>query len=273
MQAVVVNYKENEYLDECIGSLKRFGISEIFLVTHSPVRNYYEGVKVLEVSGGGYASCVNKGVKCTTSEYVAIMNADVRFEKGEVKDIINIMGEDDRIAVIGPFIKDVRGHKFHSHHPFPSPLHIFRETFLPFFYVPPRKNGWVSGCVFFVRRKAFEEVGGFDENFFLFWEEVDFMERLSQKNWKILYYPGVEVIHYGGKFNSAERIFEWHKSMVYYFKKRKQFFSPAIIGTLRCISRIIAWTLLAPFDKNLAIEKIKGYALSFRYLSKCMMGK
>ncbi len=81
---------------------------------------------------------------------------------------------------------------------------------------------WVSGSCMAVRREALDDVGLLDERFFLYWEDVDWCQRMWQKGWKVTYYPQASVEHYIGgssEHNLIRSIFEFHKSAYLYFKK------------------------------------------------------
>jgi GT2 family glycosyltransferase len=81
---------------------------------------------------------------------------------------------------------------------------------------------WVSGACMVVRRKAIEAVGGFDERFFMYWEDADWCQRMRNGGWEIVYFPPAEVIHHVG-VSSGKRalgsLFEFHKSVYLLFEK------------------------------------------------------
>ena len=98
---------------------------------------------------------------------------------------------------------------------------------------------WVSGACMFVRRDALDEVGFFDERFFLYWEDVDLCKRIGAGGWKVVYYPKATIEHCVG--GSSERnlvryVFEFHKSAYLYFVKHYKscrfFLNPLIILAL-----------------------------------------
>jgi hypothetical protein len=87
-----------------------------------------------------------------------------------------------------------------------------------------REVDWVSGACLLVRRKAIEEVGLLDENFFMYYEDADWCYRMRKKDLKTYYFPFFEVVHYVGKSNSRfspQTFIKRHKSMYHYFRKHK----------------------------------------------------
>jgi N-acetylglucosaminyl-diphospho-decaprenol L-rhamnosyltransferase len=76
---------------------------------------------------------------------------------------------------------------------------------------------WVSGACFLVRRSAFEEVGGFDESYFMYAEDVDLCWRLGRNGWRVAYAPGAEVVHLQGRSTDRhpyQMILEHHRSLL-----------------------------------------------------------
>jgi GT2 family glycosyltransferase len=98
---------------------------------------------------------------------------------------------------------------------------------------------WVSGACMVVRREALEEVGGFDERFFLYWEDVDLCRRMASKGWKIIYYPKGAIQHAVGgssENNLIRSVFEFHRSAYHYYLKHhgsnRQIFKLLLIPAL-----------------------------------------
>ena len=83
----------------------------------------------------------------------------------------------------------------------------------------------ISGAAFFIKRNVFEELGCFDEQFFIFYEEVDLCKRIRDKGYKVAYDPGIEIIHTGGQSRKKEsgqiRCINI-RSLLYYFRKHQK---------------------------------------------------
>jgi N-acetylglucosaminyl-diphospho-decaprenol L-rhamnosyltransferase len=86
----------------------------------------------------------------------------------------------------------------------------------------PTQVDWVSGACMIIRREAFEQVGGMDERFFLYWEDADFCRRLAASGWRTMWHPGVQVTHFGAGSSRfvpyASRI-AFHRSAYRYYRK------------------------------------------------------
>jgi N-acetylglucosaminyl-diphospho-decaprenol L-rhamnosyltransferase len=87
----------------------------------------------------------------------------------------------------------------------------------------PLEVDWVSGAAMMVRREAFEQIGGFDERYFMYVEDVDLCNRLHQAGWKSLYYPLVSMLHHvaGSSRRAPYRMmFHHHRSLLRYALSR-----------------------------------------------------
>ena len=107
---------------------------------------------------------------------------------------------------------------------------------------------WLSGCCLMVRKKVFEEIGGFDENYFLFNEDVDLCRVINETGKKVIYFPKAIVSHQVSTSNrktSAKVILKRHVGMMLYFKKHHKgnYLSRGIVNfliLLRGITQLIA---------------------------------
>jgi GT2 family glycosyltransferase len=140
------------------------------------------------------------------------------------------------LAAVGPRLRNPDGSLQKSIRRLPTPWKIFCEStglaFLSGGRAPleghtatRQDHTWareveaLMGAALLVRRAAFEEVGGFDEAFFLFAEETDLMARWRERGWRLFYEPGAEVVHAGGR-SGGDRLFgQLHASLVRYARK------------------------------------------------------
>jgi GT2 family glycosyltransferase len=109
---------------------------------------------------------------------------------------------------------------------------------------------WVVGAAMFVRRAVYEQIGGLDERFFMYSEELDWCRRAKQAGWRVVYFPPARVMHHEGKSSEqvmARRDILFHSSKVRYFKKHH--------GALR--GEVLRWFLLGMFAFQTAEEGMK----------------
>jgi N-acetylglucosaminyl-diphospho-decaprenol L-rhamnosyltransferase len=167
----------------------------------------------------GYGSGANRGVAATSaegppiSEFVLVCNPDLQLHPGAVAAMVHRLDLDRSWGAVGPSILSADGEQYPSVRPFPSmldaaghallglawPHNPFSQRYRP---QPPAdaaaEADWVSGACFLVRRRAFEDVGGFDEGYFMFAEDMDLCWRLHRAGWAVGFEPSAVVTHVQG---------------------------------------------------------------------------
>jgi N-acetylglucosaminyl-diphospho-decaprenol L-rhamnosyltransferase len=220
---VVVDFHAGEHLRSLIDSLAGEPVAKVVVVDNSmsgaarePLRHHTDlAVEIIEaLSNGGFGAGVNLGMAGITDEFAIISNPDVVVEPGAIEALRAVARADKSLAVVGPAIFEADGKLHQSARAFPSLRRSGVHAFVGL--VAPRSRAaeryrqenwnrsagqyvdWVSGAFFLVRREAFEAVGGFDERFFLYVEEVDLCWRLRRAGWTVAYAPTAKVTHTGG---------------------------------------------------------------------------
>jgi hypothetical protein len=161
----------------------------------------------------GYSGAINKGKRATNARLLVISNADVEFQSDTLNILVSYMYQHPDIGVLGPqqVFPDGRWQRSYGDVPgllcsiknllgITSAKHFLRTLTWPWFRWDrrPCQVGYIDGAVMAIRREAFEAVGGFDENFFFYGEDVDFCMRLRKAGWKVVFHPEVRVIHVRG---------------------------------------------------------------------------
>ena len=146
----------------------------------------------------GYGAAVNLGWSQTNGPLVAILNPDVRFTDPETARVLRAAFEDPDVAIAAPSLKLPDGSSQDSARRVPTPAELLLRRRLASRRGAIERAGdvpWVVGACIVVRRTAFESVGGFDEGYDLYFEDVDLCVRLRQAGWRIVYEPSVSVLH------------------------------------------------------------------------------
>src|SRR5215212_3911036 len=176
----------------------------------------------------GYGAGCNLGARVVSGDELLILNADVVLNPGAIAALTNRLRSDDRIAVVGPRIFS-HGEVQLSARAFPSLRTglLGRRSLLTRLLVRARRYpsefqrvqgsggtvDWVSGACALVRRAAFEEVGGFDEAYWMYWEDADLCRRLVDEGWDVHFEPAAAVQHATGASGVSPRtIRAFHKS-------------------------------------------------------------
>jgi N-acetylglucosaminyl-diphospho-decaprenol L-rhamnosyltransferase len=219
VSAVVVSYNSRPYLAECVQSLRAEGVAEIVVVDNASSDGSVAAVRasdpdVVVVESGanvGFGTAANRGVSHTTADYVVVANPDTVVEPGTVKALVEALDRDAGLAAVGPRMENLDGTLYPSARRFPDLWVAAGHAFVGF--VRPSNPfttryrmldadhsrradvDWVSGGFVLVRRAAFETVGGFDEAYFMYVEDVDLCWRLGRAGWRVGYEPAGRVVH------------------------------------------------------------------------------
>lgn len=219
----------------------------------------------------GFGSGVNLGAAGSEAPLLLVMNPDCRLTADAVTVLQTVLEREPACAVVGPRILDPDGVLQGSARGDPDVLTgFFGRTswlgaFLPFLPVARRNVAadaaigtglpsvivdWVSGACLLVRRAAFEAVGGFDERYFLYWEDADICRRLRARGFDVRYVPGATVIHQVGRSSQTARassIRAFHASAHLYYVTHV---APGALDPRRYLARLLlalrcAWKLRA----------------------------
>lgn len=245
--AIIVNYQAYEELDRGLTALERCEPSvEVIVVDHHSVPAEAERLRgrhpatrlVASTENPGFGAGINRGVRETRATHLLFINPDALVEGPIVDELIAELARHDDVAVVGPLVRDADGSIQASARRFPGVSTVIggRSTWLT--RVLPRNRwtsrnlltgpdvreplvvDWVSGACMLMRRDAFDAVGGFDEGYFLYWEDADLCHRLRDAGWRTVYHPGVAVRHVAGRSSRHVRIaaaHAFHDSVFRYF--------------------------------------------------------
>jgi N-acetylglucosaminyl-diphospho-decaprenol L-rhamnosyltransferase len=239
--AVVVNYDSGNALGRCLLSLRNNGIVDLVVVDNGSSEDSASLVDALEVPvklvsprrNLGYGAGANLGVRHSDGELLFICNPDLVVEPGAIARLVEALTARADAAVAGPKLLEPGGSVYPSGRSFPGLGDALGHGFVGLFWRNnpwtrryrllgdeqhrARDADWVSGAGFLVRRDAFEAVGGFDEAYFMYVEDVDLCWRLHRAGWKVLYEPSACVVHEQGLSTSRHpyrMLMAHHRSIV-----------------------------------------------------------
>ena len=217
VSAVVVDYHAGEALLACIDSLRENGVADIVVVDNaSPgsAKVSLAGRDVRLVQSGvnlGYGRGVNRGAALTgATKYLIVSNPDVVVHPGAVAALTAYLEDHPQVGVVGPEIVSPDGTTYPSQRVFPNlvlaGLHALLAPIWPSNpatrrYRSVRSDGtvdWVSGAFFVIRRDVFEAVGGFDERYFMFAEDMALCWQVHQHGYGVAALNGAVVTHIEG---------------------------------------------------------------------------
>jgi GT2 family glycosyltransferase len=246
---VIVNYRNSAYLDRCLASIfENVTIEkEIIIVNNcSEYSKIFENVRILNISENkGFGNTCNLGAKEVQGEILCFLNPDTEMISDDFEKIISEFKNDSEVGIIGPKLvvendnvqEWIAGREISLSDTILNNLGLKRSQKI---WESEEKVdcAWVSGASMFIRKELFEKLKGFDENFFMYFEDVDLCQRARKLGYKILYYPEFTIKHFGGKSfdNKKEQKKLYYQSQDYYFQKHFGKIKAKILKTLRIIS-------------------------------------
>jgi GT2 family glycosyltransferase len=267
--AVVVHYRTPDRLRECLAALERqagAGV-EIVVVDNSSSDDAVEPPRPDErwrlhqaADNLGFGAACNLGASLTSGDYLVFLNADLVLDDRACASLRKVAEENPRTAVIGPRIYGAGSKIELSARSFPSLSTgvLGRSTLatrlLRPLARPPKQVSsalgdqttvvdWVSGACMLVRRQAFEEVGGFDEGYWMYWEDADLCRRLRDRGWGAMLCVEATARHSTGSSGRSERTIEaFHSSAARYYERhvaRSRVTAAIARGILRARMRVM----------------------------------
>lgn len=181
-----------------------------------------DGAVLVNTRNRGYAAAVNQAFAAVPERDVLVLNPDVELaDAGSLAHLVSALAEHPRAGAIGPRLLDQDGSTQSSARRFPSPLAmagnssaahrlgVARRAAERYRRPPPEDRAtrvdWLLGAAMLIRREAYEEVGGWDDRFFLYLEDTDFCRRLGQGGWECWYLPEVSMRHVHARASAPAR--------------------------------------------------------------------
>jgi GT2 family glycosyltransferase len=219
LTAVVVTYNAIPYVEPCLESVEKY---QTIVVDHGStdgtlelVRDRFPEARLVEQENLGLAAGWNRAVRESSTPYVLVLNADAWLVGDAAERLVAFAEKEPRAAFVAPRLLNPDGSLQPSVRAFPTPWRLATEYFFlrklaprsralnsfygaGFGHDEVREVDFAKAACFLLRREAFDEVGAFDEGFFLFSEETDWCYRLRQAGFGSFFYPGAEAVHVGG---------------------------------------------------------------------------
>lgn len=252
LTASIVTYNnEIEVLSKTIFSFLNSNLSiKLYLIDNSPCDTLRclardERIEyIFNPSNPGFGAAHNIAIKKAIFEapYHLILNPDIYFDRGVNESIISYLDNNINVGVLMPLILNTDTTIQYLAKLLPTPIDFFIRRILPFKFIKEkidyqfelRKFGYnkiidspfLSGCYLVVRTKMLANVGLFDENIFMYCEDIDFCRRFIRAGYRAIFYPKVFVFHDHERksFKSFNNLKVYLKSTIYYFNKWGWFF-------------------------------------------------
>ena len=297
LDIVIVNWNAGTQLWDCLQSLQIskkegvFCLSSCVIVDNASTDgsiNNLEGFSlpvaiIKNDENMGFACASNQGTKKGSAEYILFLNPDIKLFPDSLAKALLFFQEtrNEQIGILGIQLVDQNGIPQRNTARFPTPgLVLYQKLGLDRLWperFPPivlmdwdhqrgKEVDYVQGAFFLVRRKMFESLGGFDERFFLYCEDVDFSLRAKQAGWNSYYLADVQAFHQGGGTTNrikGRRLFYYLYSLTQYIGKHFGFRCAVFVITVTIGIELwirLAWSVIRLSGRTF-IDTLHAYGM------------
>jgi len=251
LSIIIVNYNTKQLTLDCISSVFQSITSyryEVILIDNASsdgsveaIQDQFPEVKIISNNENtGFSRANNQGIQIAGGSYVLLLNSDTVIEATTLDTMIRYMETHPKVGASGcklilpdgtlddackrgfptPLASFYYAFGFSKRHPSDPKYNQYKLTHLD----PDQEHvvDCLVGAFMMVREEVIEQVGGLDEEFFMYGEDIDWCYRIKDAGWKITYYPKTTVIHYKGASSRKKPnkiIYEFHRAMVLFHRK------------------------------------------------------
>lgn len=299
---IIVNWNSNELLTECIESINNYSdslVDKVIVVDNYSTDNSLSALKKIEnltidlqiihnQENLGFGKACNQGAMLCNSKYLLFLNPDTKLYEDTLKESVEFMEKpaNYEVGVCGIQLIDERKEIQRSCTRFPSPISMIVYSLglnrLPFLvnrsyqmlewdHKKSQKVDHVIGAFYFIRNNVFRQVGGFDEDYFVYLEDLDLSLRINKLGYRSFYNANIKAYHKGGGTSErvkAKRLFYSLESRIKYSKKH----FPPISSSLVIVSTLalepfirIGENIFSGSKENL-LNTLKAYKMLYKYL-------
>jgi GT2 family glycosyltransferase len=230
---IIVNYQSEKYLAQCISFIKKkiLGVEHEVIVVNNDSLDLQGLSEIRVINTGkniGFGAACNLGARSAQGEILCFLNPDTEIVSSNSVDLLDKFDEYDKLAIIGSRLVDEKNNTQEwiagkeitiwstllNNLGYKRDRKIWESEF-------PIECAWISGAAMFIKKDIFQKIRGFDEKFFMYFEDIDLCQRARQLGYKILYFPNFQIKHFGGKsfLNKTTQKKYYHASQYRYFKK------------------------------------------------------
>jgi N-acetylglucosaminyl-diphospho-decaprenol L-rhamnosyltransferase len=276
VSVVVVTYNALPWLEQCLDSVRG---RDVVVVDHGSTDDTVafargRGVRVIQQENKGMGGGNNAGMRATDGRYYFLLNSDAWVKADGLDRLVEFADAHPEAAVVGPKLLNPEGTLQRSARGEPTLWRLATE-YLFIRKLAPRSRrlnplyrgdfahdrteevDWLYGPALLVRREAADAVGLFDEDFFMFSEEVDWMTRFRRAGWQVRFTPSAEVVHVGGASHGGRMYVENLRGHLRFFAKHR---GPKAAERAR---RLLLWSLRL---RSLVLRR-EAYREGIRFLS------
>ena len=254
LSIITVNYHHSHLLRDSLESVhltvKEIQF-EVIVVDNSfkdegleSVLNQFPETRLIDNSTNlGFACANNQGAEVAKGDFLLFINPDTIIKEGAIEAMLEHLRSNPSVGIIGPKVLNPNGTIQYSCRKFPTiwsglfnryslmtrlfPNNRYSRDYLMSDYDHSwtRSVDWVSGCCMMIPAPIFKKINGFDENYFLFIEDIDLCQAMKKEGYLVNYFPSAQIFHKISSSNARinpQTIIKRHKGMIYYYKKHNK---------------------------------------------------
>lgn len=274
LSIIILNYKKPQLTIKCLNSIfkyykKKFdeGLYELIIADNyskddsvlkikKEIKDKkYKNVKILENSENfGFGKGINESVKIAKGEFVLLLNNDTVVEDLGIDRMLSFMIDHREVSILGGKLSNIDGSNQVSVGKFYNITNVLmlllgmqRAGITDRNPKQIKEVDWVKGGLMMIRKSAFLEIGGFDENIFMYTDDMEFCFRAKKMGFRTFFYPDVYVLHHDqGSSDREFAVVNIYKGILYFYKKHKSpleyFFIKGVLY-IKAIAAIIIGSL------------------------------
>lgn len=302
LSVIIVTFNTKELLIKSLAAVfenSQSLPSEILIVDNASVDGSVEAIAALKddritviqnTENLGFAAANNQAIRTARGRYLLFLNSDAFIKKGAIDILIRFLGGHPHVAAVGPKILNADGSLQNKGFCFPSiagsllyltgiekliGVQTLNRLF-PQLYWDENQTlevDFLHGCCMLIRRDALEVIGGFSEDYFMYFEEQDWCCRARKLGYQIWYHPAARVTHYGSASPMDNRSDVFNRSMLIFYQRNIGTARGLVITALQLFATFIslARATIAPRDEK-DLEKMRSYLSQRVCLFRALIG-
>ena len=282
---IILSFNTKDLTLKCIASISKYEpqVNKIIIVDNNSTDGSAELLTSLTKKNKnltlvklkenkGFAAGNNVGIKKVKTKYILVLNSDTEFKRPILRNMLKMLDEDEKIGAVSCKLVYPDGRVQATGGYFPTlpsvfswmtiqdlplvdniikPFHPLREKSIfrsDSFYQKDQDLDWLTGAFFLIRQEIVKKIGLFDENYFMYTEDVDYCYRIKEAGWKIKYFPEFEIVHHGGSSSTKEfstlSEFEGIKKFYKKFYPKSHFFWLRVFLKTGALWRILVFGII-----------------------------
>jgi N-acetylglucosaminyl-diphospho-decaprenol L-rhamnosyltransferase len=295
LSIIIVSWNVRDFLKACLDSIFATPVApytvEVIVVDSSSsdgsvelVRDQYPQVRLLPQGENlGFSRCNNIGLEAAVGRYVMLLNPDTEVIGSALAAMVAYLDANPMVGFVGPRTLNPDGTTQSTRRRFPTlgvgflestwlqpyaPLSIMQR-----YYVSAASDDatldvdWVQGSAFMARREVYDQIGGLDDGYVMYSEELDWCKRAKLAGWRVVYFGGAQIMHYAGKSSeqvTARKHIHFQESKLRYFRKYHGWLVAQFLRTFLLVSYLCQIALesakgLLGHKRDLRRERIQAY--------------